>query len=285
MAHKANSKKAQLARPTPVTTTTTINTATPHTGTKRYLSSAALASGLGAMSSSKGTVTTQNGRGGAPDKRDAPREQLSTGLWLLKHTQGIVTTATALGILHLRTSHVLYFTIGSLATSFTAKGLKRVIKQPRPPGSRVKKTSGMPSTHSATISFMGTYIVLSSLLLPLHPSLVLDRTSTQSDQMVRIWLALLGVAAPVLVMWSRVRLGVHTRAQTLVGAALGVAKAIIWFTLWNGTHIITGTNSASAFDAAMSPSTLQVGLKATVGTRIDSLIRHTEAALRDVTGF
>lgn len=71
------------------------------------------------------------------------------GLWLLKHTQSIVTTATAISILHLRTSHALYFTVGSLATSFTAKGLKRVIKQPRPPGSRVKKTSGMPSTHSA----------------------------------------------------------------------------------------------------------------------------------------
>lgn len=77
------------------------------------------------------------------------RNELSTGLWLLKHTQGIVTTATAIGILHLRTCHVLYFTVGSLATSFSAKGLKRVIKQPRPPGSRVKKTSGMPSTHSA----------------------------------------------------------------------------------------------------------------------------------------
>ena len=82
-------------------------------------------------------------------RQNAQPDELSTGLLLLKHTQGIVTTATAIGILHLRTCHVLYFTIGSLATSFTAKGLKRVIKQPRPPGSRVKKTSGMPSTHSA----------------------------------------------------------------------------------------------------------------------------------------
>lgn len=78
-----------------------------------------------------------------------PQKELSTGLWLLKHTQGIVTTATAMCILHLRTSHVVYFTIGTLSTSFTAKGLKRVIKQPRPPGSKVKKTSGMPSTHSS----------------------------------------------------------------------------------------------------------------------------------------
>nr|CDI51666.1 dolichyl pyrophosphate phosphatase and related acid phosphatases [Melanopsichium pennsylvanicum 4] len=92
---------------------------------------------------------TLNGSGNAKRPIDKPQEQLSTALWLLEHTQSIVTTATAIGILHLRTCHALYFTIGSLATSFTAKGLKKVIKQPRPPGSRVKKTSGMPSTHSA----------------------------------------------------------------------------------------------------------------------------------------
>lgn len=94
------------------------------------------------------SAATDGSRGGKKPSRQS-KDELSTGLWLLKHTQGIVTTATAIGILHLRTAHVLYFTVGSLVTSFTAKGLKRVIKQPRPPGSRVKKTSGMPSTHSA----------------------------------------------------------------------------------------------------------------------------------------
>ncbi|PWY97243.1 PAP2-domain-containing protein, partial [Testicularia cyperi] len=172
------------------------------------------------------------------------KEGLSTGLWLLKHTQGIVTTATAIGILHFRTCHVVYFTIGTLATSFSAKGLKRVIKQPRPPGSRVKKTSGMPSTHSASISFMGTYILLSSLLLPLHPSLAISQADNSTTyQMTRIWLALFGVAAPLLVMWSRVRLGVHTRAQTIAGAALGIAKACLWFVVWNGTASLSGTDT------------------------------------------
>lgn len=92
---------------------------------------------------------TPNGAGPDGAAKGRSRHKLSTGLWLLKHTQSIVTTATAVAILHLRTCHVLYFTIGSLATSFTAKGLKRVINQPRPPGSKVKRTSGMPSTHSA----------------------------------------------------------------------------------------------------------------------------------------
>ncbi|SAM59043.1 uncharacterized protein UBRO_01122 [Ustilago bromivora] len=202
-------------------------------------------------------------------------DELSAGLWLLKHTQGIVTTATAIGILHLRTAHVLYFTIGSLATSFSAKGLKRVIKQPRPPGSRVKKTSGMPSTHSATISFMGIYIMLSALFLPLHPTFSLD---SSSDNVARIWIGLVGIAAPVLVMWSRVRLGVHTPAQTLVGAALGVAKACIWFTAWNGTNLLLG--SSSSFDrAASTHSVLHNGLKDWIGARVDWIISQTEARL------
>ncbi|CBQ68156.1 conserved hypothetical protein [Sporisorium reilianum SRZ2] len=214
--------------------------------------------------------------------------ELSTGLWLLKHTQGIVTTATAIGILYLRTSHALYFTAGSLATSFTAKGLKRVIKQPRPPGSRVKKTSGMPSTHSATISFMGTYIILSSLLLPLHPSLSLSSNAAigeaaSLDGMTRVWIAIVGAVAPVLVMWSRVRLGVHTPEQTWAGAALGVAKACIWFTVWNGIQVVFGPESSLSH--ALSTSMLRNGLKDTVGVRLDGLVEQTEATVLKAIGL
>ncbi|SNX84133.1 uncharacterized protein MEPE_02841 [Melanopsichium pennsylvanicum] len=230
---------------------------------------------------------TLNGSGNAKRPIDKPQEQLSTALWLLEHTQSIVTTATAIGILHLRTCHALYFTIGSLATSFTAKGLKKVIKQPRPPGSRVKKTSGMPSTHSATISFMGTYIVLLSLFLPLHPSLSLASTflegdSAASDKMVRSWMAIIGFVTPVLVMWSRVRLGVHTPAQTLAGAALGVAKACIWFTVWNGTQLLFCSDSSTPWSSGM---VLRSGLKDLIGVRADSMIANTEAHVLKALGL
>ncbi len=135
-------------------------------------------------------------------------------------------------------------------------------------------------TPDRTISFMGTYIVLSSLILPLHPSIshgsrLLGGHESASDGMVRIWLALFGFVAPVLVMWSRVRLGVHTPAQTFVGAALGVVKACVWFTAWNGTTMVFG--SASPLDAASSSSVLQNGLKDTVGVRVDSLIHQVES--------
>lgn len=97
------------------------------------------------------------------------------------------------------------------------------------------------------------------------------------DGMTSIWIALVGVAAPVLVMWSRVRLGVHTPAQTLVGAALGVFKACLWFTAWNGTHVLFG--SGPTFGDPSSRSVLQNGLKDSLGVRVDSLIGRYETQL------
>lgn len=93
--------------------------------------------------------------------------------------------------------------------------------------------------------------------------------------MTRVWIALIGAVAPVLVMWSRVRLGVHTPAQTWAGAALGVTKACVWFTLWNGTQLVFGTASSSS--NTLSTSMLHNGLKDTVGVRADALIAQTEA--------
>lgn len=127
---------------------------------------------------------------------------------------------------------------------------------------------------------MGTYIVLSSLLLPLHPSLSLSNSflahdAASTDSMTRLWIALVGVVGPVLVMWSRVRLGVHTPAQTLVGAALGVAKACLWFTAWNGTQVVFGSHSTLGL--ASSHSMLRDGLKDSIGVRVDALIAQTEA--------
>ncbi|CDW98737.1 hypothetical protein [Sporisorium scitamineum] len=127
---------------------------------------------------------------------------------------------------------------------------------------------------------MGTYLVLASLLLPLHPSLSLSSNAVTGeaaslDSMTRVWIALVGAVGPVLVMWSRVRLGVHTPAQTWAGAALGVAKGCIWFTAWNGTDLVLGTESSSS--NALSTWILHNGLKDTVGVRVDALIAQAEA--------
>ena len=135
---------------------------------------------------------------------------------------------------------------------------------------------------------MGTYILLSSLLLPLHPSLSLSSNSVTGDaasldNMTRVWIALVGAVAPALVMWSRVRLGVHTPEQTLAGAALGFAKACLWFTAWNGSQLVLGTSASTR--SFWSTSVLHDGLKATIGVRGDALIAQIEANLRRAVGM
>ncbi|GAA5844689.1 hypothetical protein JCM3766R1_005988 [Sporobolomyces carnicolor] len=180
-------------------------------------------------------------------------------LWLstLQNTQSIVTTLTVFFVLRIRTVHAVYFGVGTLVAAFSAKVLKKFIKQPRPAGSKkYEKTYGMPSTHSSSISFFGVYLSLSSLLLPLHPrftSLIplYDRyvpppstiatslyfhhlTSHPLERIVRLSLAAFFVFGSASVCWSRVRLGHHTKAQVFAGAGLGSSIAFVWLSIWLG---------------------------------------------------
>ncbi|GJN89748.1 hypothetical protein Rhopal_002737-T1 [Rhodotorula paludigena] len=184
-------------------------------------------------------------------------------LWLavLQNTQFVVTTLTAVLIIRIRTAHALYFGAGTLVAAFSAKLLKRCIRQPRPVGAKkYEKTYGMPSTHSASIAFFGTYLSLSSLLLPLHPRVTSllpfwDRFAPLADALgpnaahqsfwrhfagawgqraTRFALAAFFIAGSASVCWSRVRLGHHTRAQVLAGAGLGSTIALAWMSLWLG---------------------------------------------------
>ncbi|GAA6031063.1 hypothetical protein JCM8097_003986 [Rhodosporidiobolus ruineniae] len=182
-------------------------------------------------------------------------------LYVLQNTQFVVTTLTSYFILRIRTAHSLYFGAGTLVAAFSAKILKRFIRQPRPVGAKkYEKTYGMPSTHSSSIAFFGTYLSLSSLLLPLHPRVTAllpfyDRFSTLAaavgpgaaqpsfwrhfagalgQRTTRIGLAAFFLAGTVNVCWSRVRLGHHTPAQVVVGAGLGSAVALVWMSLWLG---------------------------------------------------
>lgn len=125
----------------------------------------------------------------------------------------------------------------------TAKIAKRFIRQPRPVGSKkFEKTYGMPSTHSCSIAFFGTYLTLASLCLPFHPRLLslLPNANHLVEQRatalaVRWSLAVLWTTAAASVCWSRVKLGHHTPAQVLVGALLGSVIALIWLSLWLGS--------------------------------------------------
>ena len=99
----------------------------------------------------------------------------------------------------------------------TAKGIKLLIRQPRPPPApstasysrRPKKTFGMPSTHSTALTFFWAY------LAPLCPTWCIPLTIA--------WL---------LGLWSRRELGYHTAAQIAVGTAIGIAAALAWHQIW-----------------------------------------------------
>ncbi|GAA5855690.1 hypothetical protein JCM8547_001646 [Rhodosporidiobolus lusitaniae] len=217
-------------------------------------------------------------------------------LFVLQNTQFVVTTLTFYFIIRIRTAHSLWFGAGTLVAAFSAKILKRFIRQPRPAGAKkYQKTYGMPSTHSSSIAFFGAYLSLSSLLLPLHPRVTAllpfyDRFSTLAStlgpgaaqhsfwrhfagnagqRMTRIGLATFFLLGATNVCWSRVRLGHHTKAQVVAGASLGSAVALGWMALWlgaDGLSVLSGRDVerillTSKVGGAI-PSLLLTGVKA-----------------------
>ncbi|KAH9982398.1 hypothetical protein BGW80DRAFT_1161103 [Lactifluus volemus] len=151
-------------------------------------------------------------------------------LRFLDKTHVVVTAITACTVLYTRSAGVAYFSAGALACSITVKMLKRVLRQARPVQTtdrKQKQTYGMPSTHSATITFYGTYIPLACAWLPLHPSL-------PENTLFRPLATLLAVPWALAVAGSRIRLGHHTVPQVAVGCAYGFTFAWGWFSLW--TH-------------------------------------------------
>ncbi|KAI0094194.1 PAP2-domain-containing protein [Irpex rosettiformis] len=147
-------------------------------------------------------------------------------LRFLDHTNLVVTGLTALTILYTRSAGVLYFTTGALFTSGVAKVAKRFVRQPRPthplPG-RQKHTYGMPSTHSATITFYAVYTLLAARYLPIHHSFP-SNIRTLGPWIVVPWAATIAV--------SRIWLGHHTWPQVGAGSLVGCLVGVAWFTAW-----------------------------------------------------
>lgn len=122
----------------------------------------------------------------------------------------------------------MYFTLTAATTVISAKILKRIIKQARPPREgklKMKKSYGMPSSHSAAIFFLNTYL-----------QCLFNAAFTW--QTISILLFFHGFA--VSVVWSRVRLGHHTKSQVIAGSIFGFSCALVASYLWK--------NFFSAFD-------------------------------------
>ncbi|KAH9484290.1 putative J domain-containing protein [Psilocybe cubensis] len=151
-------------------------------------------------------------------------------LSFLDQTNFTVTSLTACFILYSRSTGVIYFTAGAVCCSLSVKVVKRLIRQPRPahnPGRKMKVTYGMPSTHSATISFFATYILLACMYLPIHPSL-------HPEHAFRVFPPLVCLPWAATIVMSRVWLGHHTWPQVIAGASYGVTFSLMWFAMWVG---------------------------------------------------
>ncbi|EJD03646.1 uncharacterized protein FOMMEDRAFT_19035 [Fomitiporia mediterranea MF3/22] len=151
--------------------------------------------------------------------------------WVFEETNLIVTSLTACCVLYTRSAGVAYFAAGAVCCSLSVKVIKRFIRQPRPlhPTSK-KKTYGMPSTHSATISHFGVYIPLACFYLPLHPSF-------PQSQYTRIIPPFIVIPWAIGIIRSRIWLGHHTWQQCAVGCLYGISFSLVWFALWvNGVN-------------------------------------------------
>ncbi|KAL7334941.1 hypothetical protein PS15p_200493 [Mucor circinelloides] len=140
---------------------------------------------------------------------------------ILSHTREIVITCTFFTIIYLRSTHMVYFTASAIAATLVAKILKNIIKQPRPLPSNEKKSKksyGMPSSHSTAISFFTSYLTCVVLVTPTIP--------------YKYLLLIVFHCFSLSVVWSRVRLQHHTRAQVVAGTLLGAFLAIVAFLMW-----------------------------------------------------
>ncbi|KAB5590613.1 hypothetical protein CTheo_5956 [Ceratobasidium theobromae] len=145
---------------------------------------------------------------------------------LFKETQSIFISATIVLVLLTRAAGIAYFGLGVIVVCLLAKKLKRVIRQPRPVGTN-KVTYGMPSTHSAAITFYAVYIILAANLLPIHPA-----WHFPSSPYVRVIPSVISLPWAIGVSLSRVGLHHHTMSQVGAGCLLGALTAAVWFKLW-----------------------------------------------------
>jgi len=167
-----------------------------------------------------------------------------TALWLLDKIQEIVIALTATAILYTRFSPgALYFTTGAVAASRVGKGLKLILRQPRPENARKSWTYGMPSTHSTVIIYYATYITLASLYLT---------PTTPYSSLPQLLPPAIVVPWAATIACSRVWLGHHTFAQVAAGSAVGMSFGLGWFWWWNhGAEELAGEVTSRGLELVM----------------------------------
>lgn len=82
----------------------------------------------------------------------------------------------------------------------------------------MKKSYGMPSSHSSAICFLNTYL-----------QCLFNAALTWQNVIVLVFFHGFALA----VVWSRVRLGHHTKSQVIAGSFFGFSCALVAFYCWD----------------------------------------------------
>lgn len=150
------------------------------------------------------------------------------GLRILNQSNKIVTASTFFYVLATRSLASAYFGLGAIGCMVFAKILKEILREKRPVGTTYKITYGMPSTHSATISYYATFIALAATRLPVHPSL-----SSVPPKFINPIAPVLMTVTSLVICISRIRLGHHTLKQVGAGITVGTLFGLGWFAWWS----------------------------------------------------
>ena len=127
----------------------------------------------------------------------------------------------------------------------------------------------MPSTHSTSISFFGTYLFALILLAPesirgVHPAfahmLPFAHAHEPLPPFVAWPLALTILVGAASVCWSRIYLGHHTVAQVCAGASLGTLCSAVALALWIGADQL-GTERALPERLTKAPALVAGGMR------------------------
>lgn len=133
--------------------------------------------------------------------------------------------------------------LGYGLNTVVSKGLKEVIRQPRPDYGCESLGNcheyGMPSNHAQFMAFCFSVTLLSYLA---KKKVVASRGTRAgfadrlvTSKMFAMEISLLGISS-VIISWARVYLGYHTLLQVLVGYMLGVVCALAWWSLTGNLH-------------------------------------------------
>jgi membrane-associated phospholipid phosphatase len=112
--------------------------------------------------------------------------------------------------------------LGAVTNAFFSKVLKRLFNAARPAGARLTDP-GMPSSHAQSLFFFSTYL---SLLARTSPTL--DGYSARGAAQLRIAAPVAVTALACYLSHLRVRAGLHTTLQVVVGAGFGSAMGAAW---------------------------------------------------------